>query len=106
MNPKAREQDLLIKELTDETVIYDQQRDTAHCLNRTAALIWHHCDGQTSVGQLVTLLRKQDLPADEAVVWLALDRLARARLMDGVWLPQPPGGVAISRRQVARKLGM
>jgi hypothetical protein len=102
MHPKAREEDLLIKELAEETVVYDRKRNEAHCLNRTAALIWRHCDGQTSAAELVTLLRKRDLPADEAVVWLALDRLENAHLLQE---PLARSDEAVSRRQVMRKLG-
>jgi hypothetical protein len=93
----------LTKELAEETVVYDSKRNEAHCLNRTAALIWRHCDGRTSVAELVTLLRKRDLPADEAVVWLALDRLAKAHLLQE---RLPPAPRAVSRRQVMRKIGM
>src|SRR4051794_24438190 len=103
MHPKAREEGLLVEELADETMVYDQKRHKAHCLNRTAALVWRHCDGQTSVSQLVTLLRKLELPAEEELVWLALDRLEKAHLLQD--RPARPME-GISRRQVMRKLGM
>jgi hypothetical protein len=82
---------------------YDTQRDRGHFLNRSATLIWQRCDGQTSLSELVTLLRKQDLPADEEVVWLALDRLGKAHLLQE---RVPPPIAGISRRAVIRKLAL
>ena len=80
MLPLRRRDELVVQELSEETVVYDQRSHKAHCLNRTAALVWHHCDGQTSVGKLARLLHEElGLPADEQLVWHALVRLDRAR---------------------------
>ena len=76
--PRARQDELVVEELQDETLVYDLERHKARCLNRTAALVWRHCDGQTSVAEVAALLEEQlAIPADEAVVWMALDRLSR-----------------------------
>ena len=37
--PHARTKDLVIRELGDETLIYDLANDRAHCLNETAAFV-------------------------------------------------------------------
>ncbi len=80
--PRAREDELLVEELADETLVYDLRSHTARCLNHTAALVWSHCDGQTSVAEMATMLESElQTPVDEAVVWMALDRLARSRLL-------------------------
>jgi hypothetical protein len=101
--PRARAEGLLVREMPGgELMVYDTERHEAHCLNRTAAVVWRHCAGQTNVADLVTLLRKQDLPANEEMVWLALDRLAKARLLQGS-TARPAEG--ISRRAAMRKLG-
>jgi hypothetical protein len=102
--PQVRLEGLLQRELpAGELMVYDTERHKAHSLNRTAALIWRHCDGNTNVGELVTLLRKLDLPADSDVVWLALSRLSKAHMLQEQ-PTRPPEG--ISRRQVMRKLGI
>ena len=44
--PHARTDNLVIRELDDETLVYDMERDEAHCLNQTAALVWKQCDGK------------------------------------------------------------
>jgi hypothetical protein len=102
-HPQARDQKLLTRELPDGLLIYDLERDRGHFLNRTATLIWQHCDGTTSVAALASLLRKQELPADEDLVWLALSRLEKAHLLQEP-LVRPTEGM--SRREVIRKLGL
>jgi Coenzyme PQQ synthesis protein D (PqqD) len=54
--PRAREAGLIVRELEDETLVYDADTDRAHCLNQTAARIWKHCDGTSSVPQIADLL--------------------------------------------------
>ena len=62
--------------------------------------------GQTSVDELAALLHRElDLPADEDLVWLALDRLDKAHLLGGR-VQRPTGVVRASRRQVIQILGM
>jgi hypothetical protein len=103
--PRARKEGLLVQEMPDELLIYDLVRNKAHCLNQTAALVWKRCDGKTSVEQMVRVLEKEtESPVDEAVVWIAFDRLAKAHLLQGQarkW----PGASGISRREVIRRIG-
>ena len=81
--PLARKKSLVIKELPDETLVYDLDRDKAHCLNRTAALVWKNCDGQRSPAQLCELLeRAAGSPVPLEMVWLALDQLENFQLLD------------------------
>ena len=103
--PTARQEQLIVEEVLDETIIYDLRRNRAHSLNRTAALVWRHCDGRTGVRTLARLLAKElKVPPSEAMVWMALNRLAKARLLDVS--PTPPGPSATySRRAVMRTLG-
>ncbi len=105
MNPHARKESLLVEELSDETLVYDLERHKAHCLNQTAATVWRHCDGQTSVGELARLLEDElAIPATEEVVWLALDRLERVHLLQrrAEHRTETP---RYSRRQLVRRLG-
>jgi len=103
--PRARKEGLLVQEMPDELLIYDLVRNKAHCLNRTAGLVWKRCDGKMSVEQMVRVLEKEtESPVDEAVVWIAFDRLAKARLLEDEghkWL----GASGISRRQLIRRIG-
>src|SRR5713101_4329294 len=82
MFPIRREEQLVVRHLPEETLVYDLKRNKAHCLNPAAALVWRHCDGQTSVAQLAEMLHRElHIPAEEQVVRLALDRLQRAGLL-------------------------
>ncbi len=102
--PRARQDELVVEELQDETLVYDLKRHKAHCLNRTSALVWQHCDGRTTVAEVAALLERQlKIPADEAVVWMALDRLGTAHLLtEQVTLPAERA--RYSRREVLRTL--
>ena len=103
--PKARQHDLVVEELPDETLVYDLERDKAHCLNPTAALVWSHCDGNTSVADMAALLERElELPADQSLVWMALDRLGKARLLDEP-VTLPGESARYSRREMMRTLG-
>jgi Coenzyme PQQ synthesis protein D (PqqD) len=104
--PQARAERLLTRAVPDGLIVYDTDRHQAHRLNHAAALVWQRCDGRTTVPELATLLRRElDLPADEALIWLALSRLEQAHLLHERVTP----GVSqagLSRRAMIRKLGI
>ncbi len=104
--PLARKEGLVIQELPDEVLVYDLDRDRAHCLNQTAAFVWQHCDGRTSPVEIARSLgQKVNAPVDEKVVWFAIDQLGRNHLMAS--LPVPPQSVAgLNRREMVRVLGI
>ena len=106
MLPQRREEDLLVRSLSDETLVYDLKRDQAHCLNSTAAAVWQRCDGRTSVAQLAAMLSREcNILADEHVVWLALRQLQKARLLQT--RVHPPSNLPRrSRRELIRVLGV
>ncbi len=102
--PRARQDELVVEELQDETLVYDLKRHKASCLNPTAALIWRRCDGQTSVAEVAALLEEQTAtPTDEAVVWMALDRLSRTHLLSEP-VTLPADRAQYSRREMLRTL--
>ncbi|HKO60906.1 MAG TPA: PqqD family protein [Pyrinomonadaceae bacterium] len=103
--PLARKASLVVKEVDDETLIYDLETDEAHCLNQTAAQVWKHCDGRTSVQEIAQRLGKSaNTPVDDKVVWLALEQLEKFKLLDTkVHSALLDGG--ISRRHAVRVLG-
>jgi hypothetical protein len=104
--PKARKENLVIEELPDEVLVYDLKRHKAHCLNRTAALVWEQCDGQTSVKQMVEILRTEfSSGVDEEIVWLALNQLSRVRLLEEETFPAR-GERRLRRREVIRRIGL
>src|SRR5690349_17456429 len=78
----ARQEELVVQEMPDEVLVYDLKRHKAHCLNKTAAFVWNHCDGQTTVTEMAGLLEKDTgAPVDEEVVLYALGKLGDADLL-------------------------
>ena len=106
MNPRKRQEDLVVQEIGDETIIYDERRNHAHRLNRTAALVWSRCDGQRSVADLAALLQREtDALVTEDMVWLALNRLEKEQLLQDA--PAHPDHAArVTRRDVLRKAAL
>ena len=104
--PKARQDKLVIQELQDEVLVYDQERDKAHCLNQTAAMVWKQCDGHTDVATIAGRLGQQlETPVDERMVWFALDQLGRDSLLESpVVAPALMSGM--TRRQMVRAMGL
>jgi coenzyme PQQ synthesis protein D (PqqD) len=81
--PRSRTDNLVIRELDDETLVYDTERDQAHCLNQTAALVWAQCDGKTTAVQAAHSLKaKLDASVDTDLVWLAVKQLERFHLVE------------------------
>jgi hypothetical protein len=104
--PHARKDGLVIKELPNEVLVYDLERHKAHCLNDTAALVWDRCDGKTTVTEMVDALQVESaLPVDEDIVWLALDQLDKARLLEGP-ISRPSNKPRLSRRDAVRRIGI
>ena len=106
MLPNARKDRLIVQELGEETVVYDEERDRVHRLNHTAELVWNRCDGRTSIAEMAARLGSEsDTPASEEVVWLALDRLDKAHLLQER-LIRPEDLKFITRRQAIRKAAL
>jgi hypothetical protein len=103
--PLARADGLVVEALDSETLVYDTKSHRAHCLNSAAALVWRLSDGKTSVPEMVGELSNAGLPADESIVWMALDQLHRACLLEGN-VVFPEAKTAYSRRQMLRVLGL
>jgi hypothetical protein len=103
VTPRVRSQALLLQELPDETLIYDQRSHRAHCLNATAAEVFRLADGSRSVPELSRLLGEKLGCQEPDLVWAALEELGRAELLEES--PPPPRAVA-SRRAALKRLGL
>ena len=101
MTPTARTGDLLVRLIGDEALVYDLVRYKAHCLNEPALKVWRHCDGRQTPRQIARVFAEElGEDASENLVWLALDRLDRAHLLES-----PLGGKGRpSRREALAKL--
>ena len=104
--PRRKRERLVVQELPEETLVYDLDRDKAHCLGPVAAAVWEACNGQRSVAQIAgRVAEKTGRVVPDEAVWLSLRRLGRARLMEAsVALPVPPPRA--SRREWLKKAAM
>jgi hypothetical protein len=119
--PKARSENLIVEELDGEVLVYDIDRDRAHCLNSTAALVWKLCDGRRTASDIAGELHRgiqkgnaqnsrrgvkaQPVKATEELVWLALDQLGRDHLLDKETFTASRVPL-ISRREAIRRVGI
>jgi hypothetical protein len=104
--PKARTEQLIVREVADEVLVYDLTRAKAHCLNKTAASIWRLCDGQSTISEISRRAQDQSAPpVNEHVVWLALEQLNKSHLLQDR-LVRPTGTPRITRRDLMRTLGL
>ena len=76
--PLARSEELVIEELGDELLVYDESTHRAHCLSATAARVWRACDGQRTPDALCA-----ELGLDAGSVARALAELAACELFEG-----------------------
>jgi hypothetical protein len=102
--PLARTLNLEIEDLGDDVLVYDTDRDVAHALNRTAALVWRGSDGRRTVPDLVALLGDElGEMADEDLVLITLDRLKENGLIDTGYRLRDPQAERVSRRRFIRR---
>lgn len=104
--PHARRSRLVVRELADETLVYDVEGHRAHCLNPTAALVWGLCDGENTVPRIAEKMGERlSARVPEELVRLALDQLAdRGLLAPGD--ARPATANPIPRRAMVRRLGL
>jgi Coenzyme PQQ synthesis protein D (PqqD) len=97
---------LILEDVRDELMIYDPERNKAFCLNQTAAYVWRHSDGKTTVAEMAKRM-EEDLkkPVNEQVILFALEVLFKDGLLaPGTPLPRIAYGV--TRRDMLQKMGL
>jgi len=97
--PLARSDELVVEELGDELLVYDQTTNQAHSLGAAAARVWRACDGKTDVDAL-----GPEMGLDHETVARALIELRDCNLLEGGTVT----GSGMTRRDMgvrAAKLG-
>lgn len=104
--PLCRKDNIVVQELEGEVLVYDLSDNRAVCLNETSALIWQACDGDKTPAEISQFISKKlNAPANEDLVWLALDQLKKENLIEnGDALPTHFAGM--SRREAIKKVGL
>jgi hypothetical protein len=102
--PLARQTGVVVQDMPDEVLIYDLDLNKAHCLNRSAALVWRSCDGNRSVADIVKEFQAEGVgEVSEDFVWLAVDQLTEKGLLQN---EVPPRFRGQSRRQMIKTIGL
>lgn len=104
--PVSKNENVGVQEVNNEVLIYDFDSNKAYCLNETSAIIWQMCDGKNSLSDIARELgKKLDAPADEGLVWLALEQLRKENLIKNE-VPEPEAFIGLSRREAIKKVGL
>jgi hypothetical protein len=99
MQPRARTTAIILEEVDGEFLLYDLERDRAHCLKDAIAAVWRHADGKTPIDILIARVRQdstQEISDD--VVWGALETLSEVHLLVEPIKRRPHLTVVRSRR--------
>lgn len=104
--PLCRKENIVVQELEGEVLVYDLSENKAVCLNETSSLVWQACDGNRTPAEISSFISKElNTPANEDLVWLALDQLKKENLIEnGNDLPNHFAGM--SRRDAIKKVGL
>lgn len=63
-----RRNDLLVREVENENIIYDHTNNSVHSLNITAKFIWDFCDGKHAVSDIAKeVTAKFNIDSDTAL---------------------------------------
>jgi hypothetical protein len=102
---KPKRKDAIVRELSDEFLVYDKETNRAHCLNRTATDVWKLCNGEKSVAEIIRTMKQSKSPVDEKVIWMAIRRLEKSGLLltRNLYAREE---ILLSRRAVLRKMGV
>jgi Coenzyme PQQ synthesis protein D (PqqD) len=87
--------------------VFDSEQKQSYVLNATSALVYQHCDGQTTPRQLAEILRQNlNVPQGQAeqLLRLALAELQAAGLLQSSAADMPPPAAMFSRRQALTSL--
>jgi len=102
--PSRTHNQIATQQVGAETLLYDQRRHMAFCLNRSSALVWQLCDGQRTVAQIAAAASLElNAPLSEDLVLFALDQLRTDGLIEPCAQPAP--APPMSRRTLLHRLG-
>lgn len=95
---------MLVQQVEAETLVYDEQRHQAFCLNESSSAVWRLADGDHTVAQIrVAAAAELKVEVSEEFVLFALAELRRDGLVEPSTVAARP---AISRRVLLQRLGV
>jgi len=97
ITPQAKTSGVVVEKLAEEVLVYDLERDRAHCLNEAAARVWEKCDGKHTVGEIAREV------GNEEAAWMAIEQLSRVGLLEEK-IKRP--AVGMGRREVIKRIAV
>jgi hypothetical protein len=80
--PFLRTENLVVKELPSELLIYDLEENKAFCLNETARLVMDECDGTQTIDEAIkSLNHKLNAKMSEEMVWMVIEQFKKSNLL-------------------------
>jgi len=105
--PLARTEDLLTEEVDGEVLVYDATREIVCRLNNSAALVWRHCNGERTIGEITAIVGEHlGEFVDEDMVLIALDNLLAHDLLLSGYEPRAASDSRFSRRRFIGRVGV
>jgi coenzyme PQQ synthesis protein D (PqqD) len=85
--------DFQVEQIDGETLLYQHQLKRVIYLNESAALVWHLCDGQRSVADIIELLVDSYPDTEDAVRADVVEAIDGLFLEDALYIA--PAGVQL-----------
>jgi hypothetical protein len=101
--PRARTERLIVRQIEGEWLYYDLDSHKATCLNAFSARVLRLCDGIRSASDIAEAMQPDDV--DEDVVNLAIEKLAKAKLLEAPYEAPTRSEARTSRRDMIRNIG-
>ena len=104
--PKARVDNLVVQEFSNEILVYDLTNNKALCLNETSALVFQLCNGIRTIAEISdSMSKKLRVKVSEDFVRLAIEELKKENLLENAdQLNNHFAG--LSRREIVKKVGL
>ena len=102
MNKYRKKPNLRTETVGDGLAVLDVGANKPYVLNATSAVIFQHCDGETTTEQLTELLRRKfNITSRQAadLVWLSLAELDEHDLLEAGFTPTQAPRRVLSRRE-------
>ena len=98
--PNARNENIVVRNIGDETLIYDLVSNRAFCLNATLAKVYSVCDGKITFEEF-----KSRHSFTDDLIYFSLDELRRENLIKTDTQYQSPLAL-LTRREIAKRVGL
>jgi len=98
---RFKQKKLIARPIDDELLLFNEETNTAHCLNGIAGEMWKACERQSSVADVAAALHTRWPDMDKEVVQASLSRMAAAGLLEETIDEE----ISTGRRDLIRKLG-